>query len=352
MCPRGEMDITTVFGTVVGGSNPSGGVQDFYQFVIFAKMRHLVSLKEQSKDDILAMLDSALKLKAKRNAGELTDFLPDKTLLMLFQKTSTRTRLSFEAAMTELGGHAIFLDMRTSQFGLSDFGDEIRAVMRFGHALMFRALKSSDVIKAASYDQIPVIDGCSEKYHPCQALSDILTMAEKSGGIEKVKKIVWLGIENNVSNTLKLACARLGIEVVLAAPEADAGSIDEELNKQAEATGKVSRSVDLKSALEGADYVHTDAWLNMEFFENGKVRPEFQKEYERRKKVFAPYQLNAKLIDTFTPKAKIMHCMPCHIGYEITRDAIDHSNSVIFEQAENRLHMQKAILLWLFGKTL
>lgn len=312
-------------------------------------MRHLISLKEQSKEDILSMLELAQKIKAKRTAGELTNFLPNKTLIMLFQKTSTRTRLSFEAGMTELGGHAIFLDSRTSQFALTDFGDEIQAVMRYGAVLMFRALKASDVVKAASYNQIPVIDACSEKYHPAQALSDILTMAEHSGGINNVKKIAWLGVENNVSNTLMLACAKLGIKVAIAAPEANEQSIDEELNQQAISTGNVARTLNLAEALSNADYVHTDTWMDMEFFENGKVKPQFMEEYERRKKLFMPYQLNAQLINTHAPQAKIMHCMPCHVGYEISRDAIDHPNSVIFDQAENRMHMQKAMIMWLLG---
>ncbi len=313
-------------------------------------MRHLISLKEQSKEDILKMLDMALKLKAKRNSGELTNILPNQTMVMLFQKTSTRTRLSFEAGMTELGGHGIFLDSRTSQLSLTDYGDEIQAIMRFGHVLMMRALKADDVIKAASFNRIPVIDACSEKYHPAQALSDILTMAEKSGGIANVKKITWLGVENNVSNTLMLACAKLGIKVAICAPEANTQSVDAELNAMAEATGLVTRTTDLAEALKDTDYVHTDTWMDMEFFENGQVKPSFQAEYDRRKVTFMPFQLNANLINTYCPNARIMHCMPCHIGYEITRDAIDHPNSVIYDQAENRMHMQKAMILWLLNK--
>lgn len=309
-------------------------------------MRHIISLKEQSKEDILEMLNMALKLKEKRNKGELTNLLSNKTLIMLFQKTSTRTRLSFEEGMTELGGHAIFLDSRTSQFSLTDFGDEIQAVMRYGCVLMFRAKKAEDVIKAASFDKIPVIDACSEKYHPAQALSDIFTMAEHSGGIENVKKIAWLGIENNVSNTLMLACAKLGIKVYIAAPEVDEGSVDEELNKMAKETDNVVRTLDVAEAMKGADYVHTDTWMNMELFSEGKIKPEYLDEYERRRKTFKPYQINAELIKKYAPNCKIMHCMPLHVGYEITRDAIDHPNSVILDQAENRMHMQKAMILW------
>ncbi|MFA6424510.1 MAG: ornithine carbamoyltransferase [Candidatus Magasanikbacteria bacterium] len=313
-------------------------------------MRHLISLKEQSREDILDMLEMAKKIKAKRGAGELTNYLPNQTLVMLFQKTSTRTRLSFEAGMTELGGHGIFLDSRTSQLSLTDYGDEIQAIMRFGQVLMMRALKAADVEKAASFNQIPVIDACSEKYHPSQALGDLLTMIEHSSGLENIKKITWLGVENNVSNTLMLACAKLGIKVAICAPEANVQSIDAELNTMAEATGNVTRTTDLAEAFKDTDYVHTDTWMDMEFFENGKVKPSFQDEYERRKALFMPFQLNANLINTYAPKAKIMHCMPCHIGYEISRDAVDHPSAIIFDQAENRMHIEKAMIMWLLEK--
>ena len=313
-------------------------------------MRHLISLKKQSADDIRAILDIATTLKKKYRAGEPTDLLHGKTLLMFFQKSSTRTRISFEAGMTELGGHAIYLDAAKTQFALADFRDEIRAAMRFGDVLMMRLMRVEDVALAASFDQIPVIDGCSEKYHPCQALADIFTMSERSGGLENIKKVAWLGIENNVSNTLKLACAKLGIDVVLAAPEVNAASVDAELNAAADDTGRVRKILNIKEALRGADYVHTDTWMDVEYFENGKVRPEFANEYERRRSLLMPYQLNAQLIDTYAPQAGIMHCMPMHVGYEITRDAIEHKNSVIFDQAENRKHVQKAILLWLLEK--
>lgn len=312
-------------------------------------MNHLISLKEQNKEYILNILSLAQKLKSNKQAGKFAPVLAGKTMIMLFQKTSTRTRLSFESAMTELGGHAIYLDARSSQMSLSDFKDEIKAVMGFGNILVMRALKASDVELAASFNKIPVIDGCSEKYHPCQALGDILTMAEASGGVEKIGKVVWLGAENNVSNTLKLACAKLGIDIVICSPEANSPSIDVELNKLADQTGHVTYTNDTIIALNGAKFVHTDTWMDMEYFADGKIKPEFASEYERKKKLFFPYQLSAEKINLLAPQAKIMHCMPCHVGYEITRDAIDHSNSLIFPQAENRLHIQKAIILWLLG---
>jgi ornithine carbamoyltransferase len=312
-------------------------------------MRHIISLKEQSKDDILEMLDMAIKLKKNRKQGNFKDYLKYKTMIMLFEKSSTRTRLSFEAGMTELGGHAIFLDKRTTQFSLTDFKDEIQAVMRFGDILMYRAMKAESVEVAASFDRIPVIDACSEKYHPAQALSDLLTMTEKSGGVDKIKKVTWLGIENNVSNTLMLLCAKLGIDFYIAAPRVDEDSVDEELNKMAKKEGEVVRTLDLEEAISEADFVHTDTWMNMEFFDAGKVKDEYREQYEETIKTLKPVQLNAEKIDEYAPKAKIMHCMPCHIGYEISRDAVDHENSVIFDQAENRLHMQKAMILWQLG---
>src|SRR5574343_531657 len=152
-------------------------------------MKHLLSLKEQTTQDLLDILNCATRLKSKLKQGEDIDLLKSRTLLMLFQKSSTRTRLSFEAAMTQLGGHAIYIDAKTTQISLAAFQDEIRAMMRFGDILMFRAKKAEDVSQTAALNQLPVIDACSEKYHPCQALGDILTMAEYSGGIDKIGKI-------------------------------------------------------------------------------------------------------------------------------------------------------------------
>ncbi|MFH1790219.1 MAG: ornithine carbamoyltransferase [bacterium] len=313
-------------------------------------MRHLISLKEQSKEDILSILNLAQKIKTKRNLGGLTNYLTNKTMIMLFQKGSTRTRLSFEAGMTELGGHSIFVDSKTTQFSLTDFADEIQAVMRFGQILMFRAMKAADVELASSFNQIPTIDACSEKYHPAQALSDLLTMVEHSNGFENIKKITWLGIENNVSNTLKLMCAKLGIKIFIVAPDINLPSVDNELNQQADLTGNITKTLNLEEALTDTDYVHTDTWMDMEYFTDGQVKEGMKTEFEQRKNKFMPFQLNAKIINQYAPNAKIMHCMPCHIGYEISRDAIDHPNSIIFDQAENRMHAQKGIIMWLLEK--
>jgi len=313
-------------------------------------MKHLITLKDLSSQDIKEILETAIKVKKEWKAGKETNYLTNKTLIMLFQKTSTRTRLSFETAMTQLGGHAIFLDWRTTQFTIADFIDEIRATMRFGDALMFRPLKNKSLLEAKKVAKIPVVNALCEKYHPCQALGDALTIIEKSGGrIEdmKGKKVVWLGVGNNVSNSLVGVCTKLGAHITLCIPEKNSASVDKELESEAKKTGLYEETTDL-SCLKDADFVYTDTWIDMEFFNpDGSVTEDFRKELERRKKVFAPFQLSKKLLDKHENEAKIMHNMACHVGYEITRDAIDHPNSIIFDQAENRLHAQKGILLWL-----
>lgn len=315
------------------------------------KPRHFVTLKDYSSDEIKDMLNLAIKIK--KNPEKYSDILKNKTMIMLFEKTSTRTRLSFEAGMTQLGGHAIFLDSRTTQFKIAEFIDEIRATMRFGDILMYRPLKHQSLVDAVKYAHIPIINALCEKYHPCQAIGDALTMIEKSGGTVnslKGKKIVWLGIGDNVSNSLVEVCTKLGAKITLCIGGKDPAAIDAELEAKAKATGLFEETTDL-SCLKDADFVHTDTWINMEFFDQkGNVVPEFREEFERRKKKFLPFQLNKAVLDKYKSNAKIMHCMACHPPYEITRDAIDHHNSIIFDQTENRLHSQKAIILKLLGK--
>ena len=315
------------------------------------KIRHMLNFKDYSSEELKRIIEKAIEIK--KNPEKYSDILKNKTLIMLFQKTSTRTRLSFETAMTQLGGHAIYLDWRTTQFRIAEFIDEIRAVMRFGDILMFRALKHELLQDAARVATIPIINGLCNKYHPCQALGDMLTMVEKLGGnVNDVKgrKIIYLGIANNVSNSLVEVCTKLGMKITLCVPEKDPDAQDFELEAKARATGLYEETTDL-SCIADADFVYTDTWINMEFFdEKGNVVPEFKEEFERRKRILMPYQLNTALLRKYNSKAKIMHDMPMHPGYEISREAIEHENSIIFDQAENRLHAQKAIILFLLGK--
>jgi len=287
------------------------------------------------------LIDRAIEIK--KNQKKWSRALEDKTLAMVFQKTSTRTRVSFEVGMTQLGGHAIYLDWRTTQFTISDIRDEAKCLSRFVDIIMARLLKHEDLRKMADASEVPVINGLCEKYHPCQSLGDLMTIKEHKGKLKGLK-VVYLGIGNNVSNTLSLGCVRTGMHFTLCVPEMDPLSIDKELLEEVRKSSLYEEEKDPKKAVEGADVVYTDTWVNMEFFTD----PKFEKEKERRIKTCMPYQLNRQLVEG--TNALIMHDMPIHRGYEIDEWSTYSPNSIIFDQAENRLHIQKAIMLWLLGK--
>ena len=302
--------------------------------------KDLITLKGYDKDWISQVID--LGIEVKRNPKKYAHSLDQKTLVMLFQKTSTRTRVSFETGMTQIGGHAIFLDWRATQFQMADLNDEGKVLARYADIIMARLLRNEDLVKLAAASDVPVINGLCEKYHPCQILCDMMTIKEELGGFEG-KKLAYLGIGNNVSNSLSLAATALGMAFNLCVPEKDPESLDEELLEKVKATGLYTETTEPKEAVKGADVVYTDTWINMEHYLN----PKFKKEKERREKVFMPYQVNKKLMEG--SKALIMHDMPIHRGYEMDDWAVNSPNSIIFDQAENRLHGQKAILMTLLG---
>jgi len=304
-------------------------------------VQHLLTMKELDGKQIENLIDKAIDIK--KNQQKWWNSLDHKTLAMIFQKTSTRTRVSFEVGMTQLGGHAIFMDWRTTQFTMSDIKDESKCLSRFVDIIMARLMKHADLQKMADASEVPVINGLCEKYHPCQSLGDLMTIKEHKGKLKGLK-VVYLGIGNNVSNTLSLGCVRTGMRFTLCAPEMDPPCIDEELLREVKGSGLYEEEKDPKKAVQGADVVYTDTWVNMEVFTD----PRFEKEKERRMKTFVPYQLNRKLVEG--TNALIMHDMPIHRGYEIDEWSIYSPNSIIFDQGENRLHMQKAITLWLLGK--
>lgn len=304
-------------------------------------VKQLLSLKELSPKEIEYIIDKGIEIK--KNPEKFSNTLYGKTLAMIFQKTSTRTRVSFEAGMTQLGGHAIYLDWKTTQFTMSEIKDEIRYMARNVDAIMARVIKNSDLMEMAKYSSVPVINGCDEKYHPCQALGDIMTVKEHLGKLKGLK-LVYLGIANNVSNSLSLACTKAGMQFVLCVPERHPISLDQELLDDVKKTGLYIEEKNPKKAVKNADVVYTDSWVDMELF----FDPKFKEEKERRMKTYMPYQLNSELLKN--TKALVMHDMPMHIGYEITRDMVESPKSIIFDQAENRLHIQKAIMLYLLGK--
>jgi len=305
-------------------------------------MQHVLSLKDYDGKWIESIVDTAMDMK--KHPDKYLDALKQKTLAMVFQKSSTRTRLSFETGMTKLGGHGIFIDWRTTQIGLGAVGDEAKVISRYVDAIMVRPLKHETVAEFAKNSRVPVINGLCEKYHPCQALADVMTIKEKLGKLKGVK-VVYMGIENNVSNSLSAACIKTGANFTLCVPETDPDSVDEEQKKALMASGRYKAEPDIAKAVKGADIVYTDTWVNMEFFND----PKFKAEKERREKAFLPYQLNKKVLETAGPQAYSMHDMPAHIGYEIDEYALRGLRSLAFDQAENRMWAQMALLVKLIG---
>ena len=291
---------------------------------------HLINFKELTSQELTDLVDLGLKVKA--NPKEYLKTLEGKSAALIFQKTSTRTRVSFEVAMTQLGGHALFIDWRTTNFALADIGDEIKYLSRNVDCIMARLLFNSDLLKMAAESCVPIINGCDEKYHPSQALADLITIKEKYGKL-KGAKLVYIGVHNNVTNSLIEGCSKTGVKLTTVTPIFNEASKDESLISEAKKTGLWESTLDIKKAVADADFVYTDTWIDMEFFTD----PKFDAEKQKRTKLMEPYQINAQLMKG--SEAYIMHDMPIHRGYEISAE------SVIYEQAENRLYSAKAIML-------
>ncbi len=299
-------------------------------------VKHMLNFQNWSGQELWDLLQLAIQIKAKPK--EYRQSLAYLTLGMIFQKTSTRTRVSYEVAMTHLGGHGICLDWRSTNLVLAELKDEVRYLSRNLDGLMVRLLTFEQTQEVAANSRVPVINGCDNKYHPSQALTDFLTILEHKGRLEGLN-LVYVGIHNNVANSLVEGGTKLGMKITTVTPEFNEASRDDQLLEEARRTGLFQQTLDLPKAVAEADIVYTDTWVDMEFFLDQK----FAKAKEERIKLMMPYQLNEGLLKD--SQALIMHDMPIHTGYEIDRFAIEHPHSVIFDQAENRLHAQKA-LLW------
>lgn len=301
---------------------------------------HLISLKDWNQERILEVIDYGLFLK--KNPTQDRTRLSGKFLALLFQKTSTRTRVSFEVAMYELGGSSLFLDWQKSNFILSQLKDEIRSLSGYVQIIVARLIKQKNLEILAQFSEVPIINGCSEQFHPCQILSDLLTIKETLGKIEGIH-LVYTGIHNNITNSLILAANHLGFYLTLCTPEFHGPSQNEEILRISKESSFIQKNLNLKSAVQDADIVYTDSWVDMELF----LDPQFEKEKARRLEILLPYQVNAKNLEG--SQAKIMHDMPIHEGYEISRESIECKESIIFQQSQNRLPTQKALLVHLFG---
>ena len=297
---------------------------------------HLINFKNLSSQDLNELVD--LGIETKHNPKKYHKAFDGKSAALIFQKTSTRTRVAFEVAATQLGGHALYIDWRTTNFTLADIGDEVRYLSRNVDIIMARLLYNADLMKMADASRVPVINGCDDKYHPSEIIGDLITVKEKKGTL-KGTKLVYIGVHNNVCNSLIEGCTKTGVKLTTVTPIFNEPARDTELLAEAKKTGLWESTLDAKKAVKDADFVYTDTWVDMEFFTDQK----FAQEKEKRVKIMMPYQINAELLKGSDPY--IMHDMPIHRGYEISVEAIENPKSVIFEQSENRLYSAKAIML-------
>lgn len=307
------------------------------------KGKDILSLVELTKESILDIVKQAGKLKKRRRALTTTIALRPKVLAMIFQKPSTRTRISFETAMRQLGGHAINLNWNELQLSRGEtIADTARVLSRYVDAIMARVYSHGDLVELAENATIPVINGLSDLYHPCQILADLLTILEKKKRLEELK-LAYVGDGNNICNTLLVGCSKVGMDISVAHPEGygpheEAIGLAGEFSKSS--GSKVELTVEPEIAAKDADVVYTDTFVSI-----GQ-----EAERDRRLSTFLPkYQVTEETFRVAKPDAVFMHCLPAHRGEEVTDTVIDGPRSVVWDEAENRLHVQKAILLSLIG---
>ncbi|WP_019123289.1 ornithine carbamoyltransferase [Brevibacillus massiliensis] len=301
------------------------------------KGKDLLRIDEFSGDELLYLLQSALHLKQLQKSGQQYEPLKGKTLGMIFDKASTRTRVSFEVGMYQLGGMGMFLSGKELQLGRGEpISDTAQVLSRYIDAIMIRTYSHADVEQLAKYASIPIINGLTDMFHPCQALADMMTILEHKGRLQGVK-LAYVGDGNNVANSLVLAAALLGVDVSVAAPPGY--NMSEEIVKTAqqyadESGASLTFTDDPVQAVTGADAIYTDVWTSMGF----------EAENEVRLKAFQGYQIDQQLARHAAADYIFLHCLPAHRGEEVAADIIDGRHSVVFDQAENRLHAQKAVL--------
>ena len=300
-------------------------------------MKHLLKLMDLSKKEITDILNLADQLKYEKKNGIEHHILKGKTLGMIFQKSSTRTRVSFEVGMYDLGGSALFLSSNDLQIGRGEpIEDTARVLSGYLDAIMIRTYAQAEVEALAEYGRIPVINGLTDYCHPCQVLADLMTIREQKGMLEGLK-LVYVGDGNNMANSLIVGGIKMGMKVATACP--DCYTPDSEIMKWAKENGDYTCTPDVLEAVKDADVVYTDVWASM-----GQ-----ESEAEKRRLVFeGKYQVNADVMSVAKPNAMVLHCLPAHRGEEITAEVLEAHASEIFTEAENRLHAQKAVLVKCF----
>jgi ornithine carbamoyltransferase len=302
------------------------------------KGKDMLSIHDLSVDEVQEILALAKELKAKQKAGVPHEILKGKTLGMIFEKSSTRTRVSFETGMYQLGGQALFLSNRDLQLGRGEpIRDTARVLSRYLDGIMIRTYGHDRVEELAKWADIPVINALTDLLHPCQVLTDLLTIEEYKGKNLKGLKMAYVGDGNNMTNSFLYGCAKVGMTFVAATPEdyrPDETVVKNAFEDAKETGAELSLVTDPKEAVKDADIVVTDTWASM-----GQ-----EAEHEARKKIFAPYQVNKELLKGADKRVIVMHCLPAYRGEEITEEVLEANANVIFDEAENRLHTQKAIM--------
>lgn len=305
-------------------------------------MKDFISLHDLTKEEISTLLELSIKLKDETKKGIEHHLLKGKTLGMIFSKSSTRTRVSFEVGMTQLGGYPLFLSANDIQLGRGEtIYDTAKVLERYLDGIMIRTFSHDDVIELAEHADIPVINALTDLLHPCQVLADLQTIYEKKGTLEGLK-FAYIGDGNNMANSIMYGCAKMGLDCAIGCPEGY--EPDAEVTENAKDDFKKSGAnllitADPVEAIKNADIVYTDTWVSM-----GQ-----ESEKAERQKLFMPYQIDEKLFKNAKSDAIFMHCLPAYRGFEVTPEVIDGPNSVIFDEAENRLHAQKAIMATLMS---
>ena len=305
-------------------------------------MKDLISLHDLTPEEVEDLLNLGIKLKAEQKAGREHHILKGKTLGMIFTKSSTRTRISFEVGMTQLGGYPLFLSSNDIQLGRGEtIYDTAKVMERMLDGIMIRTYSHQDVLDLAKHADIPVINALTDLLHPCQVLADLMTAYEHKGKLKGLK-LAYIGDGNNMAHSLMYGCAKAGLDCAVATPDGYRCDADVVANAKDDFKKYGSELIltnDPKEAIKDADVVYTDTWVSMGM----------EAEKEERQRVFMPYQVNGELFKLAAPDAVFMHCLPAYRGFEVTDDVIDGPQSIIFDEAENRLHAQKAVMVRLMA---
>ncbi|MBW2622880.1 MAG: ornithine carbamoyltransferase [Deltaproteobacteria bacterium] len=301
--------------------------------------RDFLTFYDLDASEVLALLEAASRLKADRKMGKRGGSLTHRTVGMLFDKPSTRTRVSFEAGVNELGGGVVFLHRSETQMSRNEpISHSARVLSRYLDALVIRTYDQSEIEELAEYASIPVINALTDDYHPCQVLCDLFTIRERRGSLDDLK-VAWIGDGNNMAHSWINAAAVMDFELALAVPKGYEPRADILETARKKTSKPITLTNDSGEAVNGASVINTDVWASM-----GQ-----ENEAEARADVFRPFQVNAELVAKAAPNALVLHCLPAHLGEEITEDVLEGPQSVVFDQAENRLHGQKALLEFLIA---